>query len=78
MDSAVGLEEAMAAISLPTELPDPHPPACRKRDLYYDASVFRELDEDVFRVSIKWHVVFYRLVVCTRHKWNISRSYRYT
>ena len=51
MDSAVVLEEAMAAISLPPrELPDPHPPSGRKRDLYYDPVVFRELDEDVFKV----------------------------
>ena len=51
MDSAVVLEEAMAAISLPPkELPTPHPPSGRKRDLYYDPVVFRELDEDVFKV----------------------------
>ena len=51
VDPEVALAEAMAAISLPTELPPPHAPACRKRDLYYDASVFQELDEDVFKVS---------------------------
>ena len=51
VDSAVVLEEAMAAISLPPkELPTPHPPSGRKRDLYYDPVVFRELDEDVFKV----------------------------
>ena len=41
VDSAVVLEEAMAAISLPPkELPTPHPPSGRKRDLYYDPVVF--------------------------------------
>ncbi|KAK2156530.1 hypothetical protein LSH36_211g04058 [Paralvinella palmiformis] len=45
------LETALAAITLPTELPDPHPPKCRKRDLYTDPSVFKELDEDVFKVA---------------------------
>lgn len=43
------VEEAIAALALPTELPDPHPPMLRKRDLYHDPSVFRELDEDVFK-----------------------------
>ena len=46
------LNAAMAAISLPTELPPPHAPRCRKRDLYTDPSVFAELDEDVIRVSV--------------------------
>ena len=45
------LSAAMAAISMPTELPAPHPPRCRKRDLYTDPSIFAELDEDVIRVS---------------------------
>lgn len=43
------VEEVIAALALPTELPDPHPPMLRKRDLYHDPSVFRELDEDVFK-----------------------------
>lgn len=68
VDSAVGLEEAMAAISLPTELPDPHPPACRKRDLYYDPSVFKELDEDVFKVAESEQKTFTELVMkLTQH-----------
>ncbi len=51
IDSAVELEAAMAALSLPSkELPPPHPPTCRKRDLYLDPSVFEELDEHVFKV----------------------------
>jgi len=35
---------------LPTELPDPHAPRGRKRDLYHTPDVFKELDEDVFQV----------------------------
>ncbi len=43
----------MTALQLPpTELPDPHPPSGRKRDLYYDPAVFKELDEDVFKVCL--------------------------
>ena len=53
LDSAVVLEEAMAALSiLPNEVPAPHPPSCRKRDLYYDAEIFKELDEHVFSVRV--------------------------
>ena len=44
------IEVAKAALMLPTELPDPHAPRGRKRDLYHDPSVFKELDEDVFQV----------------------------
>ena len=49
VDTAV--EQALASMALPAEIPEPHPPNCRKRDLYYDASVFKELDEYVFSVS---------------------------
>lgn len=56
------LEEAMAAIALPTELPDPHPPMLRKRDLYHDPSVFQELDEDVFKVAESEQCSFTELV----------------
>ena len=50
-DSAIGLEEAMANLSLPTDIPPPHAPPIRKRDLYTDTSVFDEPDRDVIRVS---------------------------
>ena len=45
------LEVARAALMLPTELPEPHAPRGRKRDLYHDPSVFDELDNDVVMVS---------------------------
>ena len=48
VDTAVILEEVTI---VPIELPEFHPPNCRKRDLYYDADVFKELDEYVFSVS---------------------------
>jgi hypothetical protein len=56
------LEEAMAAISIPTELPDPHAPKIRKRDLYTDPVVFKELDEDVFKVAESEQCTFTELV----------------
>jgi len=37
---------------LPTELPDAHAPRGRKRDLYHSPDVFKELDEDVFQVTV--------------------------
>ena len=40
-----------AAVVGRTELPVPHPPRCRKRDLYTDPIVFKDLDEEVFKVS---------------------------
>ena len=48
VDTAIILEEVTI---VPIELPEFHPPNCRKRDLYYDADVFKELDEYVFSVS---------------------------
>jgi len=45
------LEVAKAALMLPSELPDAHAPLGRKRDIYHDPSVFKELDEDVFQVG---------------------------
>ena len=51
----VELANALADLTLvPKELPPPHAPRGRKRDLYYDPSVFTELDEMVFKVSISW------------------------
>jgi hypothetical protein len=34
-----------------TELPGPHPPACRKNEIYTDPNVFDELDDKVIQVS---------------------------
>ncbi|ESO03432.1 hypothetical protein HELRODRAFT_192035 [Helobdella robusta] len=56
------IEEAMAAIELNTERPDPHAPRIRKRDLYIDPSVFVELDEDVFKVAESEQISFTELV----------------
>jgi len=52
------IEEAIAAISMPTEMPDPHAPTIRKRDLYTDPIVFKELDEDVFKVKQYSNFIF--------------------
>ena len=49
IDTSAVIDEAMKAI-VPQELPSPHPPRGRKRDLYQDPSFFEELDEDVFKV----------------------------
>lgn len=45
------LQEALAPVATLDELPPPHPPSCKKKELYADASVFDELDEYVFGVS---------------------------
>ena len=37
---------------VPKEVPKFHPPSCRKRDLYQDPKVFKELDDYVFAVRI--------------------------
>ena len=34
-----------------TEMPGPHPPSCRKDDIYTDPRVFDNLDENVFKVQ---------------------------
>ena len=53
----------MAALSLyASELPPPHPPTCRKRDLYEDPIVFDELDKDVIRVAEQEQSTFTELV----------------
>jgi len=33
-----------------TELPPPHPPACRKNEIYTDPNVFDALDDKVIQV----------------------------
>ncbi|KAI0236666.1 Hillarin [Lamellibrachia satsuma] len=59
VDTAVILEEVTI---VPVELPEFHPPNCRKRDLYYDAAVFKDLDEYVFSVAEKDQSTFTDLV----------------
>jgi len=49
---------------LPSELPDAHAPRGRKRDLYHDPDVFKELDEDVFQVRSTSLFLGVRLVIC--------------
>lgn len=45
------VEEVIEALGLPSsDLPSPHPPSCRKKDLYEDVNIFSELDEDVIKV----------------------------
>lgn len=55
-------EVAKAALMLPSELPDAHAPRGRKRDLYHDPDVFKELDEDVFQVAESEQSTFTDLV----------------
>ena len=52
------LEVAKAALMLPSELPEAHPPRGRKRDLYHHPDVFKELDEDVFMVLYLYRCIF--------------------
>ena len=54
----------MANLSLPTDIPPPHAPPIRKRDLYTDTSVFDELDRDVIKVRAKCARVESDCVVC--------------
>ena len=35
-----------------TELPPPHPPSCRKNEIYTDPRVFDKLDDNVIQVCI--------------------------
>ena len=37
-----------------TELPGPHPPSCRKADIYTDPQVFDNLDDNVIQVIIEF------------------------
>ncbi|XP_062569773.1 hillarin-like [Saccostrea cucullata] len=49
------IEEAMEALEIipvaPTEIPSPHPPSCRKKDLYVDPSQFNDIDEQTIKVA---------------------------
>lgn len=45
------LEQSSSSLVLPPVLPPPHPPNCRRRDLFQDPSIFAELDEYVDQVS---------------------------
>ena len=40
-----------------TELPKPHPPRCRKDDIYTDPKVFDNLDEKVFQVGCRGKLI---------------------
>lgn len=52
------IEEALEALEITTtELPPPHPPSCRKKDIYTDVSVFNELDEQVIKVSFVFQTI---------------------
>lgn len=42
--------EALNLETITTELPPPHPPSCRKKDLFADASVFKDIDDQVIKV----------------------------
>lgn len=46
------IENVLEALEITTtELPPPHPPSCRKQDLFADASVFNKIDEHVIKVG---------------------------
>lgn len=53
------LEQSSSSLVLPPVLPPPHPPNCRRRDLFQDPSIFAELDEYVDQVSIQINVDFH-------------------
>lgn len=62
-ENVEAVEEAIAAVkAMEVNLPGPHPPSCRKRDLYLDASEFEQLDQHVFEVAEKEHEKFTDLV----------------
>lgn len=53
MDS-IEIEEVIqhfATVPASAEMPPTHPPSCRKRELYTDAFVFNEIDENVIKVA---------------------------
>ncbi|ESN91148.1 hypothetical protein HELRODRAFT_194540 [Helobdella robusta] len=54
--------DALSVMTLPSEIPGPHPPRYRKRDLYKDPSVFADLDEEVFKVAETEQCTFTDLV----------------
>ncbi|CAD5112319.1 DgyrCDS1545 [Dimorphilus gyrociliatus] len=57
------VKEAIDAVkAMAVDLPGPHPPSCRKRDLYLDASEFEQLDQHVFDIAEKEHEKFTDLV----------------
>ncbi|KAK3091624.1 hypothetical protein FSP39_021331 [Pinctada imbricata] len=49
------LEEALEALEItpvgPKELPPPHPPSSRKKELYEDVKVFQDVDEQTIKVA---------------------------
>lgn len=53
------IEEALEALEIipvaPAEIPSPHPPSCRKKDLYVDPSQFNDIDEQTIKVCKSGH-----------------------
>lgn len=53
------IENALEALEITTtELPPPHPPSCRKKELFADASVFKQIDEHVIQVAKDDHLTY--------------------
>ncbi|XP_052102140.1 hillarin-like isoform X1 [Mytilus californianus] len=55
------IENVMEALNLEvttTELPPPHPPSCRKKDLFSDVSVFNDIDNQVIQVAKDDHLTY--------------------
>ena len=61
------LEEALEALEItpvgPTELPPPHPPSCRKKELYEDVKVFQDVDDQTIKVICHYNAPTTSLLV---------------
>lgn len=53
------VQNALAFVAPARQLAPPHPPSCRRRDLFDDADAFEKLDDSVVKVCIhiKYHHV---------------------
>lgn len=57
-DAIEDVLEALNIEPITTELPPPHPPSCRKKDLFSDASVFKDIDDQVIQVAKDDHLTY--------------------
>lgn len=40
-----------------SEPPSPHPPSCRKSEIYTNPSVFKDIDDHVIKVDIQYYLI---------------------
>lgn len=46
------VQNVMAIVAPVRQLAPPHPPSCRRRDLFEDAEAFEKLDDSVMKVTL--------------------------